>query len=128
MPIKITEIEKLNSERTRGEWVARKSATNPRKGISNSYPIVDAEFANGTLRDVCKSIYSMDEDVNNAAFIAAAPTITEQYIKARKFLASPEFVRKAYKIPDYAGSEVMEYYTKSAQAVIDQLFAEVEGE
>jgi hypothetical protein len=120
MTKRLEEIKRLNAERTQGEWVARKTATNRRKEVFDSYPIVDAEFTNGTLREVCRSVYTMNEDINNASFIAAAPSMADILTKLAEFEVSEEFCRKvesryrALKCHDF--HPISEY-----QSVINQL-------
>jgi hypothetical protein len=127
--VKIEQIEKLNKERTQGEWVARKTATNPRKQIFLSYQTVDADFTEGNMREVCKSIYTLDEDISNSIFIAAAPTITDQYIRARRFEADRYFIENVRRRLDNALCiQAAPNERDIIQAVLDELWAEVEGE
>lgn len=124
--MKLEQIKRLNAERTQGEWVARKTATNPRKQVFDSYSTVDAEFANGTLRDICRSIYTMNEDANNAAFFAAAPLMADILTRLADFKVNPHFicmmgqVRANYNLGKITDGE---FY----QAVIDQLREEIAG-
>lgn len=114
MGIKITEIERLNTERTPGDYKAV---------INQNCCHIES---NGQLIANLTFTYTPKKE-EDAAFIAAAPQITEQYIKARKFVVDENFIRKAYKIHDYADDKFVGHYIKGAQAVIDQLFAEVEA-
>lgn len=109
--MKIEEIERLNEERTQGDWVLNKQL---------DYWDVQPDIVR------CGYEGETTVGIEDAAFIVAAPTITDQYIKARRFVVTKEFVASAMGglhtgLPMSKAIEV-------AQAVLGQLWEEVEGE
>lgn len=81
MALKIEEIERLDAERTQGEW------TNAKYGEPDF--IID-------LGDGGRIYDEGGHSVEDANFIAAAPTIAAQYIKARRFEVTDDMIKKAH--------------------------------
>ena len=125
MGIKITEIERLNTERTPGDYKAV---------INQNCCHIES---NGQLIANLTFTYTPKKE-EDAAFIAAAPQITEQYIKARKFVVTESFVlevdakfseltKQMATTPENKAEMRIKAGIIYTQAVIDQLFAEVEA-
>jgi hypothetical protein len=92
--MKIEEIESLNKHRTKGKWTNR-GKSGFKIGSKSRYIKTDAKI--GGYDCVLKKdnlILTKDRSGNDASFITAAPTITEQYIKARRFEVTDSFILK----------------------------------
>ncbi len=94
MKLKIEEIEKLNAERTQGKW----DASPLDKDDRDAYCVDVA--SNRT--NICLGTHFNEDGILEhipkccATFIAAAPTITEQYIKARRFEVTEDIIKEAH--------------------------------
>lgn len=94
MKLKIEEIEKLKAERTQGKW----DASPLDKDDRDAYCVDVA--SNRT--NICLGTHFNEDGILEhipkccATFIAAAPTITEQYIKARRFEVTEDIIKEAH--------------------------------
>ncbi len=93
MKLKIEEIEKLNAERTHGRWHIEKCTNilylggSPRGILSDiSTPFND---------EIQYSIVEKPTHYDNKFFLAA-PAITAQYIKARRFEVTEDIIKEAH--------------------------------
>lgn len=129
--MKIEQIEKLNAERTQGKY---------RIAHSNKFGLLTENTQYGCFEQLgsCDVIgVGLTKQRANAEFIAAAPTITDQYIKARRFEVTDDFVESVLsRDPDIArfycckedSFDVPNMVYSVAKAVLAAMWAEVEGE
>lgn len=119
MTLKIEEIEKLNAERTPGNWDIKDKFGLSYTPIKVAYSIIQTNKMN---------IHEYSE--GNWCFIAAAPTITEQYIRARKFKVTTEFIDKAFSLHTHRmqGRMEMTNHLTIIQAAIDAMWETIEEE
>lgn len=104
--MKIDEIEELNAERTQGGW----------EKLGND--VVDKADNNNMHASICK-MTRISDYISNQDFIAAAPTITEQYIKARRFRLNKEMQKN---ILTRLGEVITESTIKGYKEIMDDPF------
>lgn len=126
MTLKLEEIERLDRERTSQYW----RVLYPSVGIDACWHVTD--FGDTFVAHVRGFNHAVNEQSKrNAKFIAAAPTITTQYLRARKFEVTEEFVEIASKDNDPLNPETGDEwdcliaYTKE---VIRLMWEEVEND
>ena len=123
----IEQIEKLNAERTQGEWECREI------GNYREHRVVTLIAGKEKSWICCNTTsYPTAVDSDDQKFIAAATTITEQYIKARRFEVSEEFLSKVYKEERRALLEKSEDSTVGDRmsffkAMLRVMWTEIEG-
>lgn len=88
MKLKIEEIEKLNKNHKGGEWAVR--------FIPHDVDTICEIVSKDTINHPVPDRIDFEYNGNNSLFAAAAPTITGQYIKARRFEVTEEIIKKAH--------------------------------
>lgn len=120
MVLKIEKIEKLNQERTQGKW--EKDTIDTRDGI-----LIQTQDLSSFIITGHKGFGGFNHNRNadkDACFIATTPTITEQYIKARRFEVTEEFVDRVDNLISdfkYERPEVI------CRAVLEAMWEEIEN-
>lgn len=131
--MKIEKIEKLYKDITKGNWyVDDEEDINGHLGIhvsDNAKLDKDWNCAARWIGDVAfnNGYRFKRENKANAKLMAAAPTITEQYIKARRFVVTKEFANRVHKLAAERMVELECPHGILMQAVIDEMWKEIEG-
>lgn len=102
----IKEIEELNKKRTPDKWVGGSQKI----WHENQIACIGECFA------------GIEGEAGNLEFIAAAPTLAEQYIKARRFEVTDKFIERLELDKD-----IRETVKQICQAVIDEMWKEIEA-